>query len=342
MFDITSGVGVNLLTVHRFFQILVLAVLAGAATWLLIYLHKKARYERRRLELALVGNKLGVWNWSFKKGFAINDRRYAEMLGYGTDGAAGLFRLASDHVHPEDRPRMRADLDRYLADASEHAETEFRLRDASGNWRWVLARGVTVSRDRRGRPTLVIGITVDITEQKRVQQRLWELSYTDPVTGLHNRAYFDEKLKELDREDALPLSVIMGDLNSLKYTNDAYGHYTGDSLLVSAANIIRDSCRSTDIVTRWGGDEFAILLPNTTQSEALLICRRIRAACAKAGLRPVELSVSLGVATRDSMNQPLEEVVKSAEDWMYRHKVQERRGTQKRWAGLAKRSANLK
>ena len=73
----------------------------------------------------------------------------------------------------------------------------------------------------------MVGISVDITERKRVELRLRELSYTDPVTGLHNRAYFNKMVKELNSEAALPLSVIVGDVNMLKMANDTLGHSAG-------------------------------------------------------------------------------------------------------------------
>ncbi|MEL7601719.1 MAG: GGDEF domain-containing protein [Bacillota bacterium] len=90
------------------------------------------------------------------------------------------------------------------------------------------------------------------------------LTFHDQLTGLYNKAYFDKTLKALEHDDArLPVSVLIGDMNGLKFVNDVFGHQEGDQWLKRMALIIAQSCRQNDIAARWGGDEFAIILPNT-------------------------------------------------------------------------------
>ena len=106
----------------------------------------------------------------------------------------------------------------------------------------------------------ILSIAIDITDNKKAEDNIKYLSFHDKLTGLFNRAYFEEELKRLDNERHLPLSIIIGDVNGLKIINDAFGHYEGDKLLVSAAKILNTLCRQDDIVARWGGDEFIVLL----------------------------------------------------------------------------------
>lgn len=297
--------------------------------------NRDAMYYRHRLGLALAGSEMGTWELAIKRRIVKCDRSYAEMLGYDPAVLTGYQGDVELLAHPEDLPHIKEALESYLAGKTDRYEVQFRIKDANGNWRWVMERGVVVSYDRHNQPKRMVGITVDITEQKQTELKLRELSYTDPVTGLHNRAYFEMKIRELDREDVLPLSIIVGDLNLLKITNDTFGHRAGDSLLCGLAKVFRDNCRSTDVITRWGGDEFVILLPNTGAVEALAVCERIRAACGQYHDCSVALSAALGTATRTTMDEPLRDVLKTAEERMYKQKLTERESLGLLWQKAA-------
>ncbi|OGP89937.1 MAG: hypothetical protein A2031_09255 [Deltaproteobacteria bacterium RBG_19FT_COMBO_43_11] len=147
------------------------------------------------------------------------------------------------------------------------------------------------------------------------------LSFHDKLTGLYNRAYFEEEISRLDSERQLPLSLIIGDLNGLKLINDAFGHQEGDKLLNKMAQILRDLCRKEDIIARWGGDEFAVILPRTNEKVALDVCERIRNACSEAEKELIQPSIALGVATKEKVVQDIQQVVKDAEAMMYRNKL---------------------
>lgn len=148
------------------------------------------------------------------------------------------------------------------------------------------------------------------------------LSYYDVLTGLYNRRYYEMEVKRLDEEKSLPISVIMADVNGLKLINDAFGHQLGDQLLQKAANCIRGACRTNDVLARWGGDEFVALLPNTTYEDAAKIVDQIKELCAQESIDVVHhVSVSIGWDTKTSMEVTIEEVLKNAEDDMYKHKL---------------------
>ncbi len=144
---------------------------------------------------------------------------------------------------------------------------------------------------------------LDNTERRRNQEKIAFLSLHDQLTGLHNRTYADEAMVRLDTEDQLPLSIIIGDVNGLKLTNDIFGHAMGDKLLQSIARSLRLSCRTSDVVSRIGGDEFLILLPHTDGDEASRIMKRIEEHLDHDGIRSGKRSIALGSATKTSVQQ---------------------------------------
>ncbi len=167
----------------------------------------------------------------------------------------------------------------------------------------------------------VVGSIRDVTEKRQREERIKYLSYHDELTGLYNRTYFKEKIREVDGEGWFPLSVIMGDLNGLKIVNDAFGHSEGDKLLKKMASILKGVCRQEDVVCRIGGDEFVILLPGIDKDRALEIKARITDQCNKQPPDPIQPSIALGMAAKDSIHQKMDFVLKQAEDSMYHNKL---------------------
>ena len=178
-------------------------------------------------------------------------------------------------------------------------------------------------------PLKIIGdIFANVLERKRTEKKIKYMTFHDSLTDLYNRDYFEEELKRLDTERQLPLSLIVGDVDMLKLVNDIFGHNEGDKLLKKISKIIKDCCREEDIIARWGGDEFFIILPKTNGKAVLKIVKRIRNNCAKDKTFIVPLSVSLGFSVKNNILQNVQEKIIEAEDKMYNEKL------------FAKRSAN--
>jgi diguanylate cyclase (GGDEF)-like protein len=176
-------------------------------------------------------------------------------------------------------------------------------------------------KDKDGTTQGVILVFRDITEEKHRQDQIYYMSYYDSLTGLYNRRFFEEEIKKIDTERNLPISIIMGDVNGLKLTNDAFGHSEGDKLLKKAAEAIKGACRADDVAARWGGDEFTILLPKTKKEEAEAIVKRIKSTCSEVKSDSINVSISFGCDTKESIDTNILKVLKGAEDYMYKHKV---------------------
>lgn len=175
----------------------------------------------------------------------------------------------------------------------------------------------------------IIGVTVftnDVTDRKNYEQSILYLSYHDALTGLKNRRFYIEELARVDHTDALPLSIIMADINGLKLMNDAFGHDAGDELLCIVASELNNCFLGKAEVSRVGGDEFVVILENTSKGEATNYIDRAKTRIEKHKLNSMNVSVSFGVETKvDGLS--IQEVIKIAEDDMYKHKLFETTST---------------
>lgn len=111
--------------------------------------------------------------------------------------------------------------------------------------------------------------------KKKMDEKLLFSSTHDDMTGLYNRDYFEEEVSRLSAGTNEPAGVIITDLDNLKYTNDHFGHAAGDRLIISTANIIRNSFRTNDLLSRIGGDEFVVLIPDCDQTVLAQAIERI-------------------------------------------------------------------
>lgn len=286
----------------------------------LFRLKRETAAEKDRLIKALTASKTCYWEWSVGSSSVKRSGSCNSILGCTHESCPTVPFFQSELIHEDDVPRIKDAVFDCLRGASSRFSVQYRLKSADGQWKWILDRGAVIAY-KGNKPTLIAGFTIDISNQKAVELELKTKSYIDPVTGLYNRAYFEKQLRKLDQESNLPLSVIIGDLNGLKWTNDVYGHQIGDNLITEMAEVLRSTCRKTDVITRWGGDEFIILMPNTTHKEAQVVCNRIRENCLDAYEGgPVPLSIALGTATKTTMSDDLREILRIADKRMYDQK----------------------
>lgn len=159
--------------------------------------------------------------------------------------------------------------------------------------------------------------------RKQNEEKIIYISFHDSLTGLYNRAYFEEELKRMNNPRFHPLSVVMMDVNGLKAINDTFGHSQGDQLLKNLAVILKRNSREVDVLARLGGDEFAIILPNTTGSAAEAFCQRIANDCRQNNFEPLYLNpnISMGIATQEGKLLDYEAILREADQRMYQNKL---------------------
>jgi len=165
----------------------------------------------------------------------------------------------------------------------------------------------------------------DVTPQKELEKRLYQAAITDSLTGLYNRRFADEMLKQEKltyKRYKTPFCILLIDLDNFKIVNDIYGHDVGDKVLIAVAKVLKSSVRESDIVARWGGEEFLILLRRIELEDAIKVAEKIRNAICQLKLPPVEgITASIGVSCY-SGEDDVYDLVRKADLALYQAKTQ--------------------
>ena len=284
---------------------------------------KELQEAKNRLEMAIEGANLGLWDWNKNSGkIDINDN-WLEMLGYEDEETVQTYQQWKNKIHPEDKKRVLKKLNQHTHGQDSYYESEYRLKTKSGNWKWIKAIGKVMEKDENDNPLRIVGIHQDIDDRKKAEEQIKYLSFHDELTGVYNRRYFENEQERLNSSRRLPISIIIGDMDRLKYINDNYGHQKGDEYIKKVAEIFELVTREEDVVSRVGGDEFAVLLPETDAGAAEKFCQRFDEKISKFNNEHqlvTSLEVSLGFATKTKDNQDLKEIFDQADQDMYRNK----------------------
>ena len=229
-------------------------------------------------------------------------------------------------THPDDIGNDLANLYRLLQSETPTCQVEKRYVHRDGEVVWAL-NSVSLVRDADEKAAHYIFQIQDITERKRAEAALHSLSLIDELTGLYNRRGFlavtEQHVAAIRRDKKIPI-VVYADLDGLKEINDSFGHHEGDRALTGAADILKETFRSSDILARLGGDEFIVLAAITQDESAELLTRRLQEQFGISNTlngRPYDLSVSVGIAHfEDDDRYSIEDLMAQADRAMYEDK----------------------
>jgi len=205
---------------------------------------------------------------------------------------------------------------------------EYEIITKSNERKWVLEIGQGIFNDKDELIALE-GIVIDNHEQKLREKQIMFMLDHDYLTGLFNRKYYEEAIKKLDKNKNLPLTMVITDINGVRLINDAFGYSRGDKLIKETANLLQSCCRSGDVLARLGGDEFGFILPNTDNEKADKFVNAIIKACAEYNKNKknklFEMNISIGYATKVSAYEDINDIMKSADDYMRNKKLLNRK-----------------
>lgn len=308
--------------------------------------------NHKRLELALEAAGLDLWENDLTTGAVTRKatKIFAE-LGYGEEEAAAYIDDILEILHPDDVPVFENALADHLAGRTPQYRCEFRVRSKSGAWIWYANYGKVMELDGEACGKRLMGVTFNIDDRKRKEDEIAQINRklseqnallermnsllrslvaTDALTGVANR----RRLLELGaiefhraRRFGHPVSLLLLDIDWFKRINDTWGHPTGDRVIRAVARVCRDHVREhVDLVARIGGEEFAVLLPETDSPAAQGLAERLRQAvaalrvgCGKETM--IGCTTSIGVATLSATCPSFEHLLSRADQALYRAKA---------------------
>lgn len=281
----------------------------------------KASEEKYRLITDFASDVIWVFNYS-KWAFTYVSPSVYSLLGYRPEEAMQLKMelVVSEESLEQIKHRFPQRLQDLKSGAGFDEPYIAEIQNIHRNGQHIWVESSSKYRYNAEGEIEIVGVTRNIEERKRAEREILYLSYHDQLTGLYNRRFYEMEIRRLDTEH-LPITFILADVNGLKLTNDAFGHMTGDQMLIRIAALLQEACRAEDIVARVGGDEFVMLLPRTSREEAEGIIRHLEQMISEERNDFMVYSVSFGFATKDTAEQKMTDVFQEAENAMYARKL---------------------
>ena len=288
------------------------------------FLFKKLKNTKEKWNLAANTANLGLWELDLENNNLYFDNNFSEMLGYDQDELEKDVDQLKKLIHPEDLTKLENKLLNFIKSEKDKFNLEYRMRAKNGQYTWISSTGQSTEVNSENKSVKLLGIHQNIDQNKKIKDRLQYLSFHDNLTGLYNRRYFGNELERLNGSRRYPISIIVADLDNLKIVNDTMGHKMGDRYIETVAEIFKNILRSEDIAARIGGDEIAVILPETEEDEVEMICSRIKEKCKKINNADNEFEnlfrISIGCHSLNKSIQDLNHAFQKADEKMYEDK----------------------
>ncbi|WP_320827518.1 EAL domain-containing protein [Reinekea sp.] len=280
-----------------------------------------------RHALILNASHEGIWDWNLVTDEILLSTDFANLIGLAPEDHGKILALEwVELIHPDDRQGFQRSVSDYLAGNSEKLIFEYRIHTNLNGYRWILSHGSAI-KDDTDRYVLMAGSHTDTTNRKEAEQQLTHDAFHDKLTGLYNRAFLFSYLTQIfasdKRENSSGFALLFLDLDGFKSVNDSLGHAAGDRLLQETADRLKSCLRDADVLTRFGGDEFIILLNNIEQVRYAQVAQRIIASLNESYLimgHELKAGVSIGVTLSSNGYSSPEEMMRDADLAMYRAK----------------------
>jgi diguanylate cyclase (GGDEF)-like protein/PAS domain S-box-containing protein len=284
------------------------------------------RESEERFELVFNAANDGIWDLDLKNNRAFFSKTYRQMLGYEDNETIPNEFDWKERIHPLDLPDVLQALNDHYTGKTTCYISEHRVKSKDGTYVWVLDRGKAVF-DGKGTPIRIVGSHTDISDWKIREEELRKCATTDSLTNAYNRLYglnFLARQMQMSINNGEKLTICYIDVNDLKKINDTYGHGEGDELIINIINILRSSIRSSDIISRLGGDEFIVIFPKTDLITAYEIRKRIHVNLQKYNFisqKNYKISFSMGFIEYDHQKHiSPENLISEADKEMYKDK----------------------
>lgn len=291
-----------------------------------IAIEKQLKTNERQLTQVLKGASLGYWDWNYQTGEHFVDQIWLEILGLTENDITHNISDWESLTHEDDKKIILPDIERAIS-RKKPFSVEFRMRHKNGDWVWVQGSGAVVEWDKKGLPLRLCGTHQNISKRKQDEKELLFLANYDSLTRLPNRNLMFEEVKLLigKRRNNNPLAGLMFiDLDNFKIINDNYGHKFGDLFLLLVVKKLKQAVRSNDILGRFGGDEFVLIVDEIDEPESL---SKIAKKILKLFETPITLqnntvyaSVSIGISVFPQDGNNFDDLLKHADVAMYKAK----------------------